>query len=284
MRPSIVASSRPLVRPTALCFVLGTFVVACQTTPPEPQPIKTDPTPPPAAAAATAKLAVTTETTPKPANEGAPSETVPANTTTTSADPGTVVSTKGADPIDGKWSLADATKDLKGSGGLVATITTGKGVMTCKLYDDKAPKTVANFVGLARGLRPWKSPKGEWVKKAAYDGTLFHRVIKGFMIQGGDPKGDGSGEPGYVIADEIWKDAKHDRAGLLCMANRGPNTNGQQFFITDASAPHLDRGYTIFGECAPESVVHAIADVPTHGDRPDMPVAIKSIVISREKK
>ena len=89
------------------------------------------------------------------------------------------------------------------------------------------------------------------MNKPAYDGTSFHRIIKGFMIQGGDAKGNGSGEPGYVIKDELWEGAKHDRAGLLCMANRGPNTNGAQFFITDAAAAHLDTSYTIFGECAP---------------------------------
>ena len=98
-------------------------------------------------------------------------------------------------------------------------------------------RLVASFVGLARGLRPWKSPlTGQWTRSPAYDGTRFHRVVKGFMIQGGDPKGSGSGEPGYVIADELWDGAKHDRAGLLCMANRGPDTNGMQFFVTDASA------------------------------------------------
>jgi peptidyl-prolyl cis-trans isomerase A (cyclophilin A) len=104
------------------------------------------------------------------------------------------------------------------------------------------------------------------------------------MIQGGDPKGNGTGEPGYVFQDEIWDGAKHDRAGLLCMANRGPNTNGAQFFITDASAPHLDRGYTIFGECAPVSVVHAIANVPVQRERPVTDVIISSVEIARKKK
>jgi peptidyl-prolyl cis-trans isomerase A (cyclophilin A) len=122
------------------------------------------------------------------------------------------------------------------------------------------------------------------VNKPAYDGTTFHRVIKGFMIQGGDPKGNGTGEPGYVIPDEIWSGAKHDRAGLLCMANRGKNTNGAQFFITDAAAPHLDGGYTIFGECQPEQVVHDIAGVSVSGERPTQPVTIKSVTISRDEK
>ncbi|HMJ54768.1 MAG TPA: peptidylprolyl isomerase, partial [Polyangiaceae bacterium] len=142
------------------------------------------------------------------------------------------------DPLAGKFSLDDAVAGLEGSGALAATIETDVGTLECKLYDDKAPNTVANFVGLARGIRPWKNPEGQWVKKPAYDGTIFHRIIKGFMIQGGDPKGIGSGEPGYVVPDEIWENALHDRAGLLCMANRGPNTNGAQFFITDALAKH----------------------------------------------
>jgi peptidyl-prolyl cis-trans isomerase A (cyclophilin A) len=101
------------------------------------------------------------------------------------------------------------------------------------------------------------------------------------MIQGGDPKGNGSGEPGYVIKDELWEGAKHDRAGLLCMANRGPNTNGAQFFIMDGSAPHIDSSYTIFGDCTPVEVIHEIASQPTNGDRPKAPVEIQSIAIRR---
>jgi peptidyl-prolyl cis-trans isomerase A (cyclophilin A) len=193
---------------------------------------------------------------------------------------------KGGDPMNGSFSLADATKDLPGKGPIVAKIDTSKGVLQCKLFDDKAPVTVANFIGLATGKRAWKDPNsGQWVNKPAYDGTGFHRIIKGFMIQGGDPKGNGSGEPGYVIKDELWEGAKHDRAGLLCMANRGPNTNGAQFFITDQAAAHLDTSYTIFGECAPVEVVHDIANVPTGmGDKPQTPVTIKSVTISRDEK
>ena len=188
------------------------------------------------------------------------------------------------DPLKGQWTLADATKDLKGNGALVAKIDTSKGALQCLLLADKAPITVANFIGLATGKRTWKDPTGKWVNKPAYDGTTFHRIIKGFMIQGGDAKGNGSGEPGYVIKDELWQGAKHDRAGLLCMANRGPNTNGAQFFITDAAAPHLDRSYTIFGECAPVETVHDIAGVPVMGERPATDVKIKSITISRDEK
>lgn len=187
------------------------------------------------------------------------------------------------DPLDGKFFLADATQGLSGRGKLVATLVTRHGELRCELYDDRAPVTVASFVGLARGLRPFKDPSsGAWVSRPLYDGTIFHRIIPGFMIQGGDPKGNGTGEPGFVIPDELWPGAKHDRAGLLCMANRGPDTNGAQFFVTDASAPHLDKGYTIFGECGPVSVVHAIANEPVRGERPLSPVVIERVTITSE--
>ena len=189
----------------------------------------------------------------------------------------------GPDPLDGKFTIADATKDLPGKGPLVAKIETSKGTLQCKLLDDKAPNTVANFIGLATGKRTWKDPRtNEWVNKPAYDGTTFHRIIKGFMIQGGDSKGNGTGEPGYVIKDEIWQGAKHDKAGLLCMANRGHDTNGAQFFITDDAAAHLDGNYTIFGECAPVETVHEIANVPVAGERPRETVTIKTVTISRD--
>ena len=185
-------------------------------------------------------------------------------------------------PPEPDFTLADATVGLPATGQLNATIKTSMGDLKCKLFDDKAPITVTNFVGLARGARKWKTPGGEWVKKPAYDGTKFHRIIKGFMIQGGDAKGDGTGEPGFTFKDEVWSGAKHDKPGLLCMANRGPNTNGAQFFITDAAAAHLDRSYTIFGECTPVSVVHAIAGVKTDGsDHPLKEVSIKSVEITR---
>ena len=190
----------------------------------------------------------------------------------------------GPDPMRGTFSLAQAVAGLPQTGPLVAIIKTSKGEMKCKLFDDKAPIATSNFVGLARGTRPWKDPKGQWVMRPAYDGTTFHRVIKGFMIQGGDPQGSGRGEPGYVFKDELWTGlgSKHDRPGLLCMANRGPDTNGMQFFITDAAAAHLDRSYTIFGECAPVSVVHSIANVATDStDRPQQDVTIDKVEISR---
>jgi peptidyl-prolyl cis-trans isomerase A (cyclophilin A) len=192
-------------------------------------------------------------------------------------------SARGGDPKGGRFTLADATKGLTGAGPLVGLIDTSKGRIECTLFEDKAPNTVANFVGLARGTRPWKDPKtGAWVERPAYDATTFHRVIDGFMIQGGDANGDGSGEPGYVIKDEIWPGAKHDRAGQLCMANRGKNTNGAQFFITDAKAEHLDGGYTIFGQCNEVAVIHAIATAPKGPqDRPKTAIMINTVRIER---
>jgi peptidyl-prolyl cis-trans isomerase A (cyclophilin A) len=130
-----------------------------------------------------------------------------------------------------------------------ATFQTSLGEIVVKLLPEKAPKTVANFVGLAEGTREWKDPRsGQSVKRPLYDGTVFHRVIPDFMIQGGDPLGTGTGGPGYKFEDEIGPDNRFDKAGLLAMANAGPNTNGSQFFITEVPTPHLNRGHTIFGE------------------------------------
>jgi peptidyl-prolyl cis-trans isomerase A (cyclophilin A) len=186
------------------------------------------------------------------------------------------------DPLAGKFTLEDATKGLPGSGPLYADIQTELGKLECELYEDKAPITVANFVGLARGLRPFKQKDGTWAKKNGYDGTTFHRVIKGFMIQGGDPLGTGGGEPGYVIPDEVWPGAHHDERGQLCMANRGKNTNGMQFFIMDGKAAHLDGGYTIFGKCAPEDVVLKLSGVEVQGDRSVKPTKITKVTIKRK--
>jgi len=185
------------------------------------------------------------------------------------------------DPVQGKFSMDDALKGLSGKGTkLFADVTTSDGKLECELWPDKAPITVANFVGLARGIRPWK--KGDkWVKQPLYDGTVIHRVVKGFMVQGGDPDGNGSGGPGYVIPDEIWEDAHHDQRGLLCMANRGANTNGSQFFIMDGAAPHLDGGYTIFGKCTPDDVVQKLASTQTMGDRAVDPPKISKVVVRR---
>ncbi|HET6412688.1 MAG TPA: peptidylprolyl isomerase [Anaeromyxobacter sp.] len=130
-----------------------------------------------------------------------------------------------------------------------ATFHTSLGEIVVRLLPEKAPKTVANFVGLAEGTREWKDPRsGQAVKRPLYAGTVFHRVIPEFMIQGGDPLGTGTGGPGYRFEDEIGPDNRFDRPGLLAMANSGANTNGSQFFITEVPTPHLNRGHTIFGE------------------------------------
>jgi peptidyl-prolyl cis-trans isomerase A (cyclophilin A) len=132
---------------------------------------------------------------------------------------------------------------------IFATFKTSAGDLVVKLLPEKAPKTVANFVELAEGTREWTDPKsGSKVKRPLYDGTVFHRVIPEFMIQGGDPLGTGTGGPGYRFDDEIGPDNKFDRPNLLAMANAGPGTNGSQFFITEVPTPHLNRGHTIFGE------------------------------------
>jgi len=188
------------------------------------------------------------------------------------------------DPLAGKFTLEDAVKGLPATGALYAEIATDLGKLECELYEDKAPITVANFIGLARGLRPFKQSDGTWAKKNGYDGTTFHRVIKGFMIQGGDPQGSGAGEPGYVIPDEVWEGAKHDERGQLCMANRGKNTNGMQFFIMDGKAAHLDGGYTIFGKCGPEEVIQKLSTVEVQGDRSVKPTKITKVTIKRKPK
>jgi len=140
-------------------------------------------------------------------------------------------------------------KDKKMADTMYATFKTSLGEIVVKLFPEKAPKTVENFVGLAEGTKEWKDPRsGQMVKKPLYDGTMFHRVIPQFMIQGGDPLGNGTGGPGYKFADEIGPDNKFSKPGLLAMANAGPNTNGSQFFITEIPTPWLDRGHTIFGE------------------------------------
>jgi peptidyl-prolyl cis-trans isomerase A (cyclophilin A) len=185
-------------------------------------------------------------------------------------------------------SLEDATKGVKGTGPLMAKIDieqSGKslGSFTCELFDKQAPKTVANFVGLARGVRPWKDPKtSEWQKKPMYDGTVFHRVIPEFMIQGGDPKGTGTGDPGYEFGDEFDPSLTMDKGGILAMANRGPGTNGSQFFITEKATPWLTGKHTIFGLCTPLELEMKIARVPTASrNMPNDPVTIKKLTITR---
>jgi len=137
----------------------------------------------------------------------------------------------------------------QGNGDLYAVFQTSRGNIVVKLFEKEAPKTVANFVGLATGKQEWVDPRnGQKSKAKLYDGTAFHRVIPQFMIQGGDPLGTGTGGPGYRFEDEFQSGKKFDRPGLLAMANAGPNTNGSQFFITEVPTPHLNNKHTIFGE------------------------------------
>jgi peptidyl-prolyl cis-trans isomerase A (cyclophilin A) len=166
-----------------------------------------------------------------------------------------------------------------------AHFETTLGNFTAELFDSKAPKTVANFVGLAEGSKEWKHPaNGERHKKPFYDGIIFHRVIKGFVLQGGDPLGKGYGGPGYQFEDEFHADLKHDGAGVLSMANAGPNTNGSQFFVTLAPTPHLDRRHSVFGKVVQGmDVVEKIGQVQTDAqDRPVTPVVMKKVTIERK--
>ena len=179
--------------------------------------------------------------------------------------------------------LADYTKDLAGSGTLTATIETSMGAFHCQLFDDKAPATVANFVGLATGKKPWRNPQTRATEtgKPFYDGLTFHRVIPGFMIQGGDPMGTGGGDPGYEFADEV-NNGLTMKPGTLAMANRGPNTNGSQFYITEESPTQLENKYSIFGLCKEVDLVKKIAGVPRNrADRPDVPVTITKITFAK---
>jgi peptidyl-prolyl cis-trans isomerase A (cyclophilin A) len=168
--------------------------------------------------------------------------------------------------------------------GTYANFDTTEGTFRIRLYDEEAPKTVANFVGLAEGTKEWRDPaSGERRKAPFYNGIIFHRVINGFMIQGGDPLGQGTGGPGYNFADEFHPRARHNRAGILSMANAGPNTNGSQFFITLGPTPHLDNKHSVFGEVVEGlDVVKKIGAVPTgRQDRPVKPVVINKVTIER---
>jgi len=160
---------------------------------------------------------------------------------------------------------------------IYATFKTSMGDIVVKLLPEKAPNTVANFVGLAEGTKEWTDPRsGQKTKTPLYDGTIFHRVIPDFMIQGGDPLGTGTGGPGYRFADEIGPDNKFAKPGLLAMANAGPGTNGSQFFITEVPTPWLDKGHTIFGE-----VVKGGELVPKITRAGNNKVKLEKVVITR---
>ncbi len=161
---------------------------------------------------------------------------------------------------------------------------TSMGRLTCKLFSTEAPLTVANFIGLATGTKPWTEPSTQEkvMGKPFYNGTTFHRVIPGFMIQGGDRLGTGSGDAGYYFADEFSPALRFDVPGRLAMANAGPNTNGSQFFITETPQPALDGKHTIFGQCDPHTVlmVATIARVDRNADdKPLTPVVLNKVTI-----
>jgi peptidyl-prolyl cis-trans isomerase A (cyclophilin A) len=182
------------------------------------------------------------------------------------------------------WSQAKPAASNRST----AVIDTTAGKLTCTLFPDKAPIGVANFTGLADGSKDWTSPITHQKKHgvALYDGTIFHRVIPNFMIQGGDPMGTGTGDPGYAFKNETSPDLKFDRPGRMAYANAGPDTNGSQFFITEVAYASLNGGYTIFGQCDEASVtlVKQIARMGRDSnDRPYKPVKINHITVSGGK-
>ena len=189
------------------------------------------------------------------------------------------------DPENGEFTLEEAVVGLGTDGTLVAEISTTLGTMFCDLYAEKTPRTVANFVGLARGLRPWWDARhGQWRRFRYYDRGIFHRVIPEYLIQTGDYLHGGEGPVGYSIADEPHDSLRHDRAGQLCMASADVDKNSAQFFITDGARPDLDTDsrFTIFGQCRPVELVERIARVPQgEENRPISDVEIRNIIVRR---
>ncbi|MCB9663183.1 MAG: peptidylprolyl isomerase [Alphaproteobacteria bacterium] len=187
-------------------------------------------------------------------------------------------------PPEAQIAAAYSELRLTKGGRLRAVFDTNQGEITCELFPHIAPMTVLNFVGLAEGTKEWVDPtSGMKTTQPLYDGTKFHRVIKGFMIQGGDPLGTGRGGPGYMFGDEVWPDIRFDRAGVLAMANAGPGTNGSQFFITSSPQTHLNGKHTIFGKCDTETVERVMA-LPTGGESGSAPVddvVVKTLKIER---
>ena len=190
----------------------------------------------------------------------------------------------GAVPALGSESTAEILAAFPGSGKLEVTFATTLGKIHCELFDKQVPNTVANFVGLATGKKTFVNPKsGQTERGNFYDGLIFHRVIPDFMIQGGDPLGVGMGGPGYQFADEFDPSLRHDKPGILSMANAGPGTNGSQFFITDRATPHLDNRHSVFGACEEVDIVKQIARVPTGpANRPLQDVIMESVTVARK--
>jgi peptidyl-prolyl cis-trans isomerase A (cyclophilin A) len=177
--------------------------------------------------------------------------------------------------------------NVQGEGSLYATLRTNMGDIEVELFEREAPRTVANFVALALGGLEWKKPSGEKTTAPLYKGVLFHRVIPDFMVQCGDPEGKGTGGPGYRWKDEPSALAlRHDRGGMLSMANAGPDTNGSQFFITEVPTPHLDGRHAVFGRVVHGlDLVQRIARVPRNQqDRPLTPVKLQEVVVYRGER
>jgi peptidyl-prolyl cis-trans isomerase A (cyclophilin A) len=188
------------------------------------------------------------------------------------------------DPHGGSFSMEQALEGLPdGPGPLRAVITTELGVVTCELRADKAPISVANFVGLARGRRAFRDESTKtWGTRRFYDGLTFHSIIKDFMAQGGDPRGTGTGGPGYTIADEVT-DLVHTAGTLAYAKTSAPNSAGSQFYITQSPQPHLDGMYSVFGYCSPQETIDAIASVATKPPNhvPVEPIHTQTVVITR---
>lgn len=181
---------------------------------------------------------------------------------------------------------AGASGGVPGEGSLHARLETSMGDIVVALHEDRAPRTVGNFVGLATGTKEWVDPRTRRPVqgRGLYDSTIFHRVIPDFMVQAGDPLGTGTGGPGYRFEDEFHPQLRHDRPGILSMANSGPHTNGSQFFITEKPTPWLDGRHSVFGEVVQGmDVVRAIARVPRDArDRPRQDVELRRIEVFRK--
>ncbi|WP_426749194.1 peptidylprolyl isomerase [Myxococcus sp. Y35] len=208
-----------------------------------------------------------------------PSATTPAKPVAPSTPQAPQAAAPPAEAASGEW-----TQKVQAGQDVYATLETNQGAIVVRLFSKDAPKTVANFVGLATGEKAWTDPKtGQRVEgKPLYDGVIFHRVIPGFMIQGGDPTGTGRGDPGYRFEDEFQSGRTFDKPGLLAMANAGPGTNGSQFFITTSTPNYLNNRHTIFGEVVSGyDVVEKISNVKRDArDKPLEPVVIQKIAMS----
>jgi len=205
------------------------------------------------------------------------------------AEPSVAAADTSTEPSDAEFPIEELetryTKDIQGDGPLFAVLVTSKGTIHCELFEALAPRTVDNFVGLARGLKNWRDPATrKTVQRPFYDGLTFHRVVSDVLIQSGDPTGSGMGDPGYFILDEFAEGLAHDTPGTLSMVQSRPNGNGSQFFITVAAAPQFDGRYPIFGRCEDLDVITAISQVDTGDSRvqkPREPVVLEAVTFER---